>query len=82
MPTFTPPGDIARRTEQPDADPLANRLWAHYAPIYAGRNVYILTDGTTTEDTPPATYNSDGTIALAPHQGSPRSSSAGTVPTT
>lgn len=32
--------------------PAAARLFAHYAPTDRGRNVYILKDGTVTENTP------------------------------
>lgn len=68
MATFTPPVDQANDTTSLEADPLANRLFRHYEPIYAGRNVFILTDGTTTEEWPPATYNSDGSLALMPEE--------------
>lgn len=67
MPTLTLPTEL-RPTSALDADPLANRLWRHYAPLVAQRNVLILTDGTVTEDLPPATYNDDGSLNETPEE--------------
>lgn len=66
MPTFTPPtsndvGLVAPATQQ---DP-ATRLGRHLAPIPRGRNVYLLTNGTFTEEQPV----DDATVAKTYHGG-------------
>lgn len=45
-------------------DPITNRLFRHYPPSLQAVNVYILTDGTVTEEFPASTYNADGSLAL------------------
>lgn len=65
MPTFTPPADnIVGPTAVDDSecDPLANRLMRFYRARPRGRNVFILTDNTVTENLPAATYASNGEL--------------------
>jgi hypothetical protein len=52
----------------PGQDPLARRLFAHYETTEQAKNIYILTDGTVTEFTPPATYDANGDLLLLPHE--------------
>lgn len=68
-PSFTPPTDQIVPPiyiDPPDpyypSDPLMQRLMAHYENQFRGRNVFLLSDGTFTEEQPP-NWNADDPIA-------------------
>lgn len=70
MPTFTTPVDLQVSQISDyfggvpaDADPSALALAAHYRSGPRGRNVYLMNDGSVTENQPP---NWDGTTAPIP----------------
>lgn len=52
MPIFQPPTDNFVRYGDPQAGGVQARLWRFYAPEPRGRNVFLLTDGTFTENDP------------------------------
>ena len=65
----TPPADTSAGSVPPVAvdsrditDPLAQRLFRYYKTRRRGRNVFILKNGTVTENLPASSYNSDGTL--------------------
>lgn len=64
MSTFTPPRTSQAPNVLPGTKGLARRLFRFAPTIPQAVNVYILTDGTVSEYFPPATYTSDGTLAL------------------
>lgn len=66
MATFTPPADNLVPPIAVDSrdvtDPLAQKLFRYYKSRPRGRNVFILTNNTVTEDLPASSYNADGTL--------------------
>jgi len=66
MPTFVPPTDnLLTFVDRTNPYGLGYRLFRFYAPLPRGRNVFLLTDGTFTENEP-ADFS---TIATTYHGG-------------
>lgn len=68
--TFTQPRDDLTPPVQVrgEDDPVAYRLFRYYPSTSRSRNVYILDDGTVTEEYPAASYNEDGSLAQKPEE--------------